>query len=111
MTPLNTRIERTPDEIEAGVCPVPEDSEVTMHFANGGSHTTELPDFWDWGDLGNDTITTYEVHVLPTPDHGPAILAALRAMPRESWPVIAQGIEGVSDLTADDVIEYLKGDG
>ena len=58
--------------------------------------------------LDHDKFYTVEARL---PRTGPAILAALRAMPPESWPVIAQGIEGVSDLTADDVIAYLKGDG
>lgn len=61
---LNTYIEWTDEDRAKGECPVPDGSDVTVWFGEGGVGRSVRPSCWGWGEC-EWNIAAYLVHSVP----------------------------------------------
>lgn len=61
---LNTYIQWTAEDRAKKKCPVPDGSDVTVWFVEGGVGRSVSPNCWDWGGC-EWNITAYLVHSVP----------------------------------------------
>ena len=71
---LNTYIEWTDEDRAKGECPVPEWSNVTLWFKDGGASRTVKVTAYDWGgDPSFRYITAYLIHSVPREPREPIV--------------------------------------